>query len=476
MSRPKGTRALTGTLDDESCGVSGPAVLSGPAVIRTAVIRTAVIRTAVIRTAVIRTAVITLSLALSPVAPAGASVLGTPTNPCLATSQVHTGGTPWALRRLAPQRTWPLSRGQGVLVAVIGTGIDASNTQFADGQVRPGRNLLAGGGPADTDCDGSGTFVAGLIAARPDPRTSVVGVAPAAELLPVRVTQAQANRTAAADPDVLAAGIRYAVGQGAKVLVVYAAAAAGSPGLRAAVASAVQQNVIVISGGQPDRTARSGQAAGQYPCGYPEVVGVAGVGREETPIDGSCTGPDVDLAAPGAGLISTAAGTRGRLGHVTLGDQAPGLATGYVAGAAALVLRYEPRLTAAQVTDRLTGTATRPASGTRDDQLGWGMVDPYAAVARPPSGRGLASRAQDGPEPFRAAAAITRSPDRRALLLALSLAGAGVGLPAIMLTCRRAGRRRWRPARRALEGAPGQGPVATTASSRPGRGQSRIEP
>jgi membrane-anchored mycosin MYCP len=392
-----------------------------------------------------------LWLALSPVAPADASEPAGPASPCLATSQVHTGGTPWALRRLAPQRAWPLSRGQDVLVAVVGTGVDASNAQFAAGQVRPGRNLLVGGGPADTDCDGSGTFVAGLIAARPDPRTSVVGVAPAAELLPVRVTQTQANRTTAADPDVLAAGIRYAVGQGAKVLVIYDAAA-DSPGLRAAVASAVEKEVIVVAGGRSDRTAQAGSLIRRYPCGYPEVVGVAGVRADETPVEGSCTGRDVDLAAPGAGLISTAAGTQGRLGHVTLGDQAPGLATGYVAGAAALVLRYEPRLTARQVVQRLTSTATRPASGTRDDRFGWGVVDPYAAVARPPADGPLADRSLDGSQPFRAAAAITRRPDRRALLLGLSLAGAGVGFTALTLTGRRAARQQWRPARRSEPG------------------------
>jgi membrane-anchored mycosin MYCP len=382
-----------------------------------------------------------VALGLAPPAAAEGST------PCLTTSEVHSGGTPWAMRRLAPQRAWPLSRGQGVLVAVIGTGIDPGNAQFAPGQVRPGRNLLAGGGPADTDCDGSGTFVAGLIAARPDPRTSVTGVAPAAELLPVRVTQATANRAGAADPDVLAAGIGYAVGQGARVVVVYDAAGGDSKGLREAVASAVKEDVVVIAGGRQDGAGQNDQPARWYPCGYPDVLGVTGVDGAETPVEGSCTGQDVDLAAPGAGLISTAAGTRGELGHITLGDQAPGLATGYVAGAAALLLRYEPGLSGAQVAQRLTGTATRPASGTRDDRVGWGMVDPYAAVTRPavdrPAGAGLGPQ-----EPFRAAVPAARQRDRRSLLLGLSLACAAVAFTTVVLTAKRAARRRWQPARR----------------------------
>lgn len=204
-------------------------------------------------------------LALLPwaVAPARAASTAPPseparTSPCLASSTVHTGAVPWAQRRLRPTRTWQLARGNGVVVAVLGSGIDSRNGQFAAGQVLPGRDLL-GAGPADDDCDGSGTFVAGLVAARPDPSTTVVGMAPDAVLLPVRIMQTTANASDPPSAALVAQGIDYAVAAQADIVVVYEAAAGASDRLERAVAAAHLAGVIVVAGG---RSARSTQDDG----------------------------------------------------------------------------------------------------------------------------------------------------------------------------------------------------------------------
>jgi hypothetical protein len=365
---------------------------------------------------------------------------------CLTSSTVYDEAEPWALRRLAAQRSWPLARGYGVVVAVVGSGIDAGHAQFAPGQVLPGRSLLPGEGAAADDCDGSGTFVAGLVAARTHPATSVVGLAPDARLLPVRVTQSVDGASRPANADLVAAGIEYARDEGAQVIVVYGPAAGPSERLAAAVRSAHDAGAVVVAGG--GTAATTTDAAGDlYPCAVPEAVAVAGVDGDDAVVPGSCAGPTVDLAAPGAGLVSVSAGSVDGMGHVTVDDDAPGYAAGYVAGALALMLSYEPGLSGAEAARRLERTADRPPNGDRDDLRGWGVVNPYAALSEPVHDDAAASPTAGGTAFRRYEAAP--SPDHTGPVMAgVSLAGAAV-LVLIGAVTMRAGRRRgWRPGRR----------------------------
>ena len=112
-----------------------------------------------------------------------------------------------------------------------------------------------------------------------------------------------------------------------------------------------------------------------YPAAYPGVIAVSAVDASGTPAAAGKRGVRVDLAAPGAGLISV--GPRGR-GDIS-GDGAA-LATAFVAGTAALVRSYYPQLSAAAVVHRLEVTADRPGVTLPDPQVGYGTVDPYTAV------------------------------------------------------------------------------------------------
>src|SRR6266550_24709 len=148
---------------------------------------------------------------------------------------------PWAQQRLAPERAWMLTRGGSVTVAVLDTGVSRSAPALA-GRVLPGRDVRTGG-PADSDCAGHGTFVAGLIAARPVGATPFAGVAPDARILPIRV----ADEGSDVHPDLLAKGIQAAVQGGATVIAVVATAPFGSPALRQAVALADERGAIVVA-------------------------------------------------------------------------------------------------------------------------------------------------------------------------------------------------------------------------------------
>jgi hypothetical protein len=290
---------------------------------------------------------------------------------CSAPKGVYTGATPWAQKLVDAPRIWPLTTGSGVLVAVVGTGVDAANAQFAPGQVLPEINLLPdGGGPAD--CDGRGTFAAGIVAAQQNPNTTFAGVAPGAHILPIRYTQSTSDSAASGDPNALATAIQRAVSADARVILVVVPAGTDSPALRSAVDQARSAGDVVVSpaaAGQP--------GAVTYPTATQHVVSVGAVNRSGTAVQ--TESGDVDVAAPGTDLVSTSAGAGGKVG-LMWPVQDPSFASAYVAGTVALVRSYQPSLTPDQVLNRLTLTASRGGGNGSDPKVGWGVVDAYAAV------------------------------------------------------------------------------------------------
>ncbi len=240
------------------------------------------------------------------------------------------------------------------------------------------------------------------------------------------------------DPDVMALGIDYAVSEGAQVIVVYRSADHDSDALRNAVQRAVRRDVVIVAGGPSSAELDADAAA--YPCGYPGVVAVAGLDGEESPVAGSCPAGDVVVSVPSLGVVSTGAGGDGELVHLTADD--PGLATGFVAGSAALLLSRWSRLSAEEVRDRLRDTADRPASGLSPELVGGGVVNPYAALTllpRRPAATAAAEPSLAVPRPQRRRVHVTP------LLVASALLATGASLTVLAIAYRRASRRRWRP-------------------------------
>ncbi len=394
-------------------------------------------------------AVLVLGLPATAVAGSGAAL--TPPAAQCRSGAAYTGEVPWALRRLAPQRLWPLSRGEGVTVAVLGSGIDGDQAQFVPGQVLPGKDLL-GSGPAADDCDGSGTFVAGLIAASPHPDTAVVGLAPAVKLLPVRVFQTTETAEAGPTAALLAEGIDYAVAQGAQVIVIYEAAPRGTPELEKAVAEARTAGSVVVAGGTSAGVTTTGQTP-SFPCEYPDAIAVAGIDLEGNAVAGSCRGRAVDISAPGGGLVSTAAGADDAPGHVLLGDGAPGYAAGYVAGAVALLLAYESTTPADLVESLLCETADLTPTARRSNELGCGVVNPYALLAGPRTPQEQ-SQTVASADQLKRSVPTEETPAVTLLLLTCGLLLVAAAVPVVVITTHRASQRGWRAGARHPNGHP----------------------
>ncbi|HVV08999.1 type VII secretion-associated serine protease mycosin [Amycolatopsis sp.] len=310
---------------------------------------------------------------------------------------------PWAQQVLDPQRAWPYSRGAGVLVAVVDSGVDADHPQLrANGKVLPGRDFYLNGALAGNfDCVSHGTGVASIIAADQLPGIGFAGIAPDARILPVRISDRDVSdqgQSLEIDPQVVANGIRYAADQGARVINLSLAALDDFPAIRFAVAYAVAKDAVVVAAAGNAQQDTSPELP-SYPAAYDGVLGVGAVDIDGARISASQIGPYVDVVAPGGKVL---AATRVD-GHAY--DDGTSFAAPFVSGTAALVRAEWPQLTAAQVIQRLKATASPARGGADSDAYGAGLVNPYRAVTD-----GLDTRRAAALPPF-----VPRPPDQAQL-------------------------------------------------------------
>ncbi|MFI5906243.1 type VII secretion-associated serine protease mycosin [Dactylosporangium sp. NPDC051541] len=288
----------------------------------------------------------------------------------------------WQLGALDARDAWKVSTGRGVIVAVIDSGVDASHPDL-DGQVLPGVDLVdpGAGNQGQFDPVGHGTTVAALIAGSSRDNAGAEGIAPGAKILPIRVLD-KANKYD--DPGVVAQALRWAVDHHASVINLSLGGALRSEAIAGALQYAAAHDVVVVACTGNIATDTSIHQV-WYPAREPGVVAVAGLGAmagargtgsqsSETLWSGSLTGPETVLAAPAVNLIGAKPG--GGYWQV----QGTSFAAPLVAGAASLVRARFPKMSAANVINRLIGTAKDLGPRGRDDRFGYGEVDPAAAL------------------------------------------------------------------------------------------------
>ncbi|MGH3736998.1 MAG: type VII secretion-associated serine protease mycosin [Micromonosporaceae bacterium] len=269
----------------------------------------------------------------------------------------------WYLEALGAEAAWKHSRGDGVVVAVLDSGVDADQADLA-GQVLPGYDVVDGDSDA-SDTDGHGTAVAALIAGHDD-AAGVVGLAPDAKILPVRVGSEKMSDSHVAE------GIRWAVDHEASVLNLSLGGARPSDEVADAVQYALDHDVVVVAAAGNLDEDGDGIDIG-YPARLPGVIAVTGITPRGKPWHNSSRGPRAALCAPATGVIAPLDGTYNYVGGTSF-------ATPMVAAAAALIRARWPQLSSANVVNRLLRTAEDLGREGRDSRYGFGRVDLDAAV------------------------------------------------------------------------------------------------
>jgi type VII secretion-associated serine protease mycosin len=288
----------------------------------------------------------------------------------------------YAISSLGIPQSWSIATGRGVTVAVVDSGVDPGNAHLK-GALLPGTSFVPG--PPTEDLLGHGTGVAGIIAGRYLQKSALVGAAPSAMILPVRVFQDEdtsGSRPVAYPPDTarMAQGIEWAVRHGADVINVSMSTRPTDealPQLKAALALAQRKDVVVVaSGGNQVEDAAFSQI--RYPAGAAGVIGVAATNTAGSVDNWSIHGSQNDVSAPGMDVLIAFHANGDCLGGHE--HAFTSWATGFVSGLAAQLRERFPKESAGQIAYRIMASADRPRGSERDDEQGWGQIRPYSAL------------------------------------------------------------------------------------------------
>lgn len=274
-----------------------------------------------------------------------------------ATEQVPFGNDTLAFLGASGDRSaW----GRGITIAILDTGV-AGDATFGRGRLRT-LDLGLGTTPGRGGEDGHGTAVAALAAgAAPD----AAGVAPAASLLSIRVTDADAT----SDLFTLAQGIVAAVDAGARIINVSLGGYATGAVLDIAIAHASEKGVLLIAAGGNDQAAQLA-----WPAADPRVISVGAVDKAEQQVIFSNSGAQLQLTAPGYG-VQTAWLDGQRVVVDGTSASAP-----LVAGAVAALLTHYPGFTPQQAVDLLVRTANDTGPPGADPAFGHGIINLATAL------------------------------------------------------------------------------------------------
>ena len=295
----------------------------------------------------------------------------------------------WVLSMLNAEAAWSVTRGAGVTVAVIDSGVNRNISDLA-GSVITGPDYTGVTTSRSSKNWGvHGTWMASLIAGHGHDGglSGVIGTAPAARILSIRVIPDRADphyRKYEREEETviqrsLANGIKYAVTHGAKVISMSIGYSAPSVTVRRELQDAYNHGVVVIasagnSGGPSSGPV--GKAPESFPADYPGVISVSAVNVSGDVAAFSSDNLSVKVAAPGVSVPA-----QGRDGQYWLvSGTSPACAL--VAGVAALIKSKYPRLAPDLVASALTSTTTDRPAGGYDSQIGFGIVDAAAALTK----------------------------------------------------------------------------------------------
>lgn len=297
-------------------------------------------------------------------------------------------------------KAWEVSKGAGVKIAVIDSGVDAQHPDLK-GAVTGGFDVSGAGSPNGQKSIGAkpehGTLVGTMLAGRghqpasasPSPAApspsgppaagpdGMIGVAPEAEILSVSTWLGSANPAGKSDQDQIPEAVRWAVDNGAKVINISLGSATPQwpQSWDAAFLYAEQKDVVIVAAAG-NRVGGNLQVGA--PATIPGVLTVAGLDRKgAASIDASSQGISIGVAAPAENLLGGVPGGGYAEWAGTSG------ATPIVAGVAALIRAKWPDMSAKQVINRIVSTAKDAGPAGKDPLYGFGVLNAEAALKDP---------------------------------------------------------------------------------------------
>ena len=263
------------------------------------------------------------------------------------------------LAKLRLPQAHRFASGEGVLIAVIDSGIELAHPEIA-GRIAGSLDLTGSNEPADVH----GTAMAGAIIAR----GQLTGVAPAARVLAIRAFDARSGKSEATTLTIVR-GLDWAVTRGARI-VNMSFAGPKDPEIARGLAAARQRGVVLI--------AAAGNAGPKspplFPAADPNVIAVTATDAQDNLLPVAIRGTHIGIAAPGVDILGPAPGGGYQMSSGT------SVAAAHVSGIAALLMEHRAGLSPAAVRKSLLSTATDLGPAGRDDQFGAGLADAYRAI------------------------------------------------------------------------------------------------
>ena len=268
----------------------------------------------------------------------------------------------YALAKLGVPQAHQTTQGQGVLVAVIDSGIDSSHPALVGAVLE---EFSAVDAKAKSDSS-HGTAVASIIAAR----KGMTSVAPQAQILSVKTfaRDRKLGRIVANTFDILK-GIDYAVTKGAKILNL-SFAGPRDPLMQNALSVAVGRGLVVVAAAGN----KGPKAPPAYPGAYSDVIAATATDARDKLYKNANRGSYIAIAAPGVDVL--AAGRKKGYGL----NSGTSMAAAYVSGSVALMLQTSPGLNSARAVERLAASARDLGDSGKDSDYGYGLIDIAKAI------------------------------------------------------------------------------------------------
>lgn len=254
---------------------------------------------------------------------------------------------------------------EDLIVAIVDTGVDLNHLDLKSNLV-DGMNIL-NKEELPMDDNGHGTSVAGVVAAVSNNSVGITGVARNTKIMPVKVL----DENGEGDPFFVGQGIRYAVDNGAKIILLSLGETIYTPFMSEAIEYANDSNVLVV--------AASGNNGSElnYPSELSTVLSVGAVDKKNSYVSYSNFGQQLDVVAYGEGIYTTALGG----GYVS--KSGTSLAAPQVAGLAVLIFHKYPHLTNSEVIDLIKFTTIDTGVYGWDELTGYGLINIEKALATP---------------------------------------------------------------------------------------------